>query len=110
MLMGDFSSTTDNGCQVEKVSAEGIQNIGRTSTLRRLPETPRIGTCDANLHRAAKKLRVRPLSRPTQFFQPTTARERKLAELRTPEVARKWSFRMNMEMDSFESTFNKGDE
>jgi transcriptional regulator with XRE-family HTH domain len=57
---------------------------------------------------AARKLKVRSLSRPTQFFQPTTARERKLAELRTPEVARAWGFRMNMEMDSFESMFEKG--
>ena len=40
--------------------------------------------------------------------QPTTSRERKLAELRTPEVARKWGFRMNMGMDSFESMFAKG--
>ena len=29
-------------------------------------------------------------------------------ELRTPEVARKWGFRMNMGMDSFESMFAKG--
>jgi hypothetical protein len=28
-------------------------------------------------------------------------RERKLAELRTPVVARKWRFRMNVPMDSF---------
>jgi transcriptional regulator with XRE-family HTH domain len=59
---------------------------------------------------AAAKLRVRSLSRPTQFFQPTTARERKLAELRTPDVARKWGFRMNMGMDSFETMFEKGAE
>ena len=39
---------------------------------------------------------------------PTTWRERKLAELRTPEVARKWRFRMNMPMDSFVSMFEKG--
>jgi transcriptional regulator with XRE-family HTH domain len=57
---------------------------------------------------AARKLRVRALSRPAQFFQPTTPRERKLAELRTPDVARKWGFRMNMGMDSFESMFAKG--
>ena len=57
---------------------------------------------------AAAKLRVRPLSRPTQFFRPTTLRERRLAELRTPDVARKWGFRMNMGMDSFESMFEKG--
>ena len=63
---------------------------------------------DLTFHNAARKLRVRPLSRPAQFFQPTTWRERKLAELRTPEVARKWGFRMNMGMDSFESMFAKG--
>jgi hypothetical protein len=51
-----------------------------------------------------------PVARPTQFFQPTTLRERRLAELRTPEVARKWGFRMNMGMDSFESMFRKGAE
>ena len=39
---------------------------------------------------------------------PTTWRERKLAELRTPAVARKWRFRMNMPMDSFVSMFEKG--
>ena len=42
------------------------------------------------------------------FFSPTTERERKLAEMRTPEVARKWGFCMNMGMDSFESMFKKG--
>jgi transcriptional regulator with XRE-family HTH domain len=63
---------------------------------------------DLSFERAAKKLQVRTLSRPVQFFQPTTLRERKLAELRTPEVARKWGFRMNMEMESFESMFAKG--
>jgi hypothetical protein len=44
----------------------------------------------------------------TQFFQPTTRRERQLAELKTPEVARKWGFRMNMGLDSFASMFEKG--
>jgi hypothetical protein len=63
---------------------------------------------DRRFQEAGKKLRVRPLRRPVQFFQPTTARERRLAELRTPEVARKWGFRMNMDMDSFASMFEKG--
>jgi transcriptional regulator with XRE-family HTH domain len=53
---------------------------------------------------------LRFLPRPTQFFRPTTLRERKLAELRTPDVAREWGFRMNMGMDSFESMFEKGAE
>lgn len=63
---------------------------------------------DRAFERAARNLRVRPLRRPVQFFQPTTARERRLAELRTPEVARTWGFRMNMDMDSFASMFQKG--
>src|ERR1035441_2815425 len=65
---------------------------------------------DLAFQRAAKKLQVRPRPRPTQFFHPTTPRERKLAELRTPGVARKWGFRMNMEMESFESMFDKAAE
>jgi len=57
---------------------------------------------------AAAKLYARAPAKPTQFFRPTTWRERKLAELRTPAVARKWRFRMNMPMDSFVSMFEKG--
>jgi len=59
---------------------------------------------------AASKLHVHPaatMTRPIQFFKPTTALERKLAEGRTPKVARKWGFRMNMDMDSFTSMFRK---
>ena len=58
--------------------------------------------------REAAKLGVQVPARPVQFFSPTTERERKLAEMRTPEVARKWGFRMNLDMDSFESMFKKG--
>jgi len=47
------------------------------------------------------------LSRPEQFFRPTTRRERALAELCTPEVARRWGFRMNMDLDCFASMFRK---
>ena len=57
---------------------------------------------------ASSKLRVRTPARPIQFFQPTTQRERRLAEMRTPVEARDWGFRMNMGMDSFESMFAKG--
>jgi hypothetical protein len=56
----------------------------------------------------AAKLHARSPAKPTQFFRPTTWRERRLAELRTPAVARKWRFRMNMPMDSFVSMFEKG--
>jgi transcriptional regulator with XRE-family HTH domain len=64
---------------------------------------------DLVFEEAAKLLKVRDLSRPKQFFSPTTWRERQLAEMRTPQAARKWGFRMNMGMDSFETMFNKGE-
>lgn len=42
------------------------------------------------------------------FFQlPPTENSRELAETRTPPVARKWGFRMNMDMDAFRSLFDK---
>lgn len=63
---------------------------------------------DSTFETAASQLKVRSLHRPQQFFRPTTARERKLAELTTPEPARKWGFRMNMDMDCFKSMFEKG--
>jgi hypothetical protein len=47
------------------------------------------------------------LSRPEQFFTPTTKREKALAELCTPEVARRWGFRMNMDLECFVSLFRK---
>jgi transcriptional regulator with XRE-family HTH domain len=56
---------------------------------------------------ANKVFHSRSSKRSTQFFQPTTAIERQLAELKTPKVARRWGFRMNMGLDSFASTFEK---
>ncbi|HVE38540.1 MAG TPA: helix-turn-helix domain-containing protein [Planctomycetota bacterium] len=41
------------------------------------------------------------------FLSEESERARKLAELRTPETAREWHFRMNMPMESFESSFEK---
>lgn len=63
---------------------------------------------DSVFEKASSRLHVRTLSRPKQFFNPTTRRERLMAETRTPDVARKWGFRMNMDMESFESMFAKG--
>jgi len=56
----------------------------------------------------AARLHAEVPLRTAQFFRPTTKRERQLAELKTPEVARRWGFRMNMGMDSFTSMFEKG--
>ncbi len=42
------------------------------------------------------------------FFEtPATRFTEALAEKRTPDVARKWGFKMNMELSSFESQFRK---
>jgi len=63
---------------------------------------------DARLRRLAARLRAQPPGRAVQFFRPTSARERQLAELRTPEAAKRWGFRMNLPLDSFASMFEKG--
>ncbi len=55
----------------------------------------------------AERVRCTLPAKPTQFFHPTTMRERELAKLRTPAVAKKWRFLMNMPMDSFTSMFTK---
>ena len=44
------------------------------------------------------------------FFEaPPTRGSRELAEQRTPEVARRWSYRMNMGLDSFRGPLEKFD-
>jgi transcriptional regulator with XRE-family HTH domain len=60
------------------------------------------------LARAARPLRRSVRSRrASQFFKVRSRLERQLAELKTPAVARRWGFRMNMGQDSFEATFRK---
>jgi len=98
---------TRNHLDLDRLLKEG-ERRGQARTLGFFLDLTSRLSSDLTFERAAKKLRVRTLSRPVQFFQPTTLRERKLAELRTPDVARKWGFLMNMEMDSFESMFAKG--
>ena len=64
---------------------------------------------DASLARQARPLAVdvRNRKRASQFFKLRSATERRLAELKTPPVARRWGFRMNMSADSFASMFRK---
>jgi transcriptional regulator with XRE-family HTH domain len=50
---------------------------------------------------------ARRRARASQFFKLRSATERRLAELKTPAVARRWGFRMNMSDDSFASMFRK---
>jgi len=49
----------------------------------------------------------RRLSRNRAFFAGETRRSRVLAEKRSPDVARRWGWRMNMGLDSFASVFEK---
>lgn len=62
---------------------------------------------DRALKRASNALRVRPRVRARQFFKVNSRHERRLADLKTPDVARRWNFRMNMSLDSFRSMFAK---
>ena len=64
---------------------------------------------DAALARQARPLarEARGRRRASQFFKLHSTIERRLAELKTPAVARRWGFRMNMSADSFASTFRK---
>jgi len=64
---------------------------------------------DRALVREARPLarEARRRVRASQFFKLRSATERRLAELKTPAVARRWGFRMNMSDDSFASMFRK---
>jgi hypothetical protein len=64
---------------------------------------------DRSLAREARPLarKERRRKRASQFFKLRSATERRLAELKTPAVARRWGFRMNMSADSFASMFRK---
>jgi len=64
---------------------------------------------NAVLAREARPLagEARRRRRASQFFKLHSATERRLAELKTPPVARRWGFRMNMSSDSFASMFHK---
>ncbi|HEX5748559.1 MAG TPA: hypothetical protein VFZ09_20130 [Archangium sp.] len=46
---------------------------------------------------------------PRYFFEPRSARDRRLAELKTPAVARRWGLFLNMPEDSFSSLLAKHD-
>jgi len=63
---------------------------------------------DARLAEEAAPLRDRRVRKLHDFFVgQKSAYERRLAELHTPAAARRWGFRMNQELESFVSTFQK---
>ena len=63
---------------------------------------------DPALSKRAKRLRDARAKRTRDFFTlPLGRRARKLAEENTPALAKRWLFRMNMPLQSFESMFRK---
>ena len=48
-----------------------------------------------------------PPAQTSYFFPPRNAFDKELAELRTPDVARRWGFLMNMGEDSFRDLFRR---
>jgi hypothetical protein len=66
---------------------------------------------DARLADEAAPLRDKRVHKLHDFFVgQKSAHERKLAELHTPAAARRWGFRMNQELESFVSTFQKAED
>lgn len=62
---------------------------------------------DHKLAQAAESLRDRRRTRPQHFFPLKSEFDRKLAEQRTPDIARRWGWLMNMRLDSFESLYHR---
>jgi hypothetical protein len=64
---------------------------------------------DRRFTRWASKLRDRRIHRPREFFHGTTPtrRAREQADRNTPAVARRWGYRMNMDLDTFRTLFEK---
>ncbi len=73
------------------------------SLTRRLLKDPSLGGPERRLRDG----RFRTTQDFFQFLPPQGGRARELAERRTPAIARKWRFRMNMTLESFVSTFER---
>jgi len=59
------------------------------------------------LTEASKNFMDQRYTVPKQFFANQSKLSQELAEMRTPSLAKKWGWRMNMGLDVFESTFEK---
>lgn len=63
---------------------------------------------DRRLVGLAEMFKDKRLTAEREFFLlPPTRSRRKLSDARTPEIARRWGFRMNMDYEAFESLFRK---
>ena len=59
------------------------------------------------LKKLSRNFKDKRVKETKDFFETSSPLMRKLSERNTPEVARRWKFRMNMSMDSFQSTFDR---
>jgi hypothetical protein len=83
--------------------------VGQEAELGFLLElTAELTARDELAHRAERFVDARP-EQPRYFFEPRGERDRKLAELRTPLVARRWGLLLNMPEESFSSLLARHD-
>lgn len=62
---------------------------------------------DTKLTHEARRFRPERRSRPIPFFAAASKEERKLSEERTPDVARRWLFLMDVGIERFEAAFRE---
>ncbi len=62
---------------------------------------------DKHLTEASNNFMDHRFKVPQPFFNNQSTLSQQLAEMRTPHLARKWGWRMNMGQDAFESTYEK---
>lgn len=84
------------------------RRLGEHQTLGFFFELTHALSGDRALLDEASVLRDRRFRKTRDFFLGSASqRARQLAELNTPQLARRWNFRMNMGLDSFETLFAK---
>jgi DNA-binding transcriptional ArsR family regulator len=82
--------------------------LGEKQTLGFLLDLTGLLAKDNSLRSLAQSLKDRRVSRIKDFFDgPHGQHAARLAEMRTPPIARDWKFRMDMSMESFEQLFDK---
>lgn len=85
------------------------QEAGQEAELGFLLDLTAELTADASLAERAARFEKAKSAAPRFYFEPRGDRDRRLVELRTPAVARRWGFLLNMPTDSFRSLMSKYD-
>jgi len=82
--------------------------LGEKQTLGFLLDLTGLLAKDNSLRSLAQSLKDRRVRRTKDFFEgPHGKHAARLAEMRTPPIARDWKFRLDMSMESFEQLFKK---